>query len=59
MRLQNQAGLTGAMHRLCSGGPPPSEDDFHRLHGAGLVSRQIGKIVPANLLYARFFKSIR
>jgi hypothetical protein len=31
------------------------EDTYYRLHGAGLVRREGGRIVPANMLYARFF----
>jgi hypothetical protein len=36
----------------------PNEDIYLRLMGAGLVARQNGRTIPANILYARFFKKI-
>jgi hypothetical protein len=32
---------------------------FYRLHAVGLVERQGRDTVPANLLYARFFKRLQ
>jgi len=39
-------------------GHVPGNDQltYYRLRGAGLVSKEGDAVVPANLLYARFFK---
>ncbi len=36
----------------------PARDMVHRLEAAGLVRRDGKKVVPANLLYARYFKNV-
>jgi hypothetical protein len=51
--------LTAALRQAIAIGTVPDEDAYHRLHGAGLLLRRDGRIVPANLLYARFFKAVR
>ena len=53
-QLQRRPALAAAMARLVRRGVPPDEKDYHRLHAAGLARREGGRIVPANLLYARF-----
>jgi alpha-beta hydrolase superfamily lysophospholipase len=53
-QLQRRPALAGAMARLIRRGVPPDEGDYHRLHAAGLTRREGGRIIPANLLYARF-----
>jgi hypothetical protein len=35
------------------------DETFYRLHGAGLAKREGGRIGPANMLYARFFKGVQ
>ncbi|WP_134496540.1 AAA-like domain-containing protein [Microvirga pakistanensis] len=52
------AGLELAMREVIRRGRDPGEssDTYYRLKGAGLVTREDDRIVPANLLYARFFK---
>ena len=59
MVLQQQEGLTAAMRQVVTHGKAPSRKAYSRLHGAGLVIREDGRDVPANLLYARFFKGVR
>jgi hypothetical protein len=39
-------------------GSVPSGETFQRLAAAGLVRNEGGRIVPANLLYARFFRTV-
>lgn len=57
-QLNAQDGLMGGFKRLIHSGTQPNTDMYHRLHGAGLVRRDEGRVIPANLLYARFFKSV-
>ena len=39
---------------------PPDEDlePYYWLHGAGLIREEEHKIIPANLLYANYFKKV-
>lgn len=53
------AGLLATMKQLAAHGEQPSRDDFYRLHGAGLVREEHGRVAPANDLYKRFFGSLR
>lgn len=57
--LENQPDLLTALREMIVRGTPPSKDTYYRLHGVGLVSREGTKVVPANLLYARFFKRLQ
>ena len=57
--LQDHPGLTAAIRQVVLNGTVPNEDISNRLLGAGLVYRRDGRIVPANLLYARFFKAVK
>jgi hypothetical protein len=57
--LQEQSGLMAALRQVIAKGTVSSEDHYHRLHGAGLVLRKKERVVPSNLLYARFFRGIR
>jgi len=50
--------LLKAMKQLARRGTAPSKDVFHRLYGAGLVRQEKGQVVPANQLYARFFRTL-
>lgn len=56
--LLHRAGLEQAMREVIKRGRVPDGDrlTYYRLRGAGLVTEEGGQIVPANLLYARFFK---
>jgi hypothetical protein len=56
--LQEREGLLSALRQVVARASTPNDDSFYRLHGVGLVRRQDGKIKPANMLYARFFKSL-
>jgi hypothetical protein len=57
--LQEHAGLSEALRQVILCGAC-SDEAYYRLLGAGLVQpRTDGRVVPANLLYARFFKAIR
>jgi hypothetical protein len=49
--------LLGALRQVIRGKPVIGDEIFYRLKRAGLVRRESdGRIVPANGLYARFFK---
>ena len=54
----HRAGLEEAMRQVIKRARVPGNDrlTYYRLRGAGLVVEESGCIVPANLLYARFFK---
>ena len=58
MLLQHTKGLVKGMRQLITQGSLPDDDSYFRLHGAGLVERDNGRLKPANLLYARFFRSL-
>lgn len=51
-------GLLAALKQAVDHGTVPRKDDFYRLEGAGLVRRDGGRIVPANQIYANFFRSV-
>jgi AAA-like domain len=59
MLLQQQQGLLPAMRQVVATGSVHEQEAFYRLHGAGLVQHEEGRVKPANLLYARFFKGLR
>ena len=59
MLLQQQPGLLAAMRQVIADGSVREDEAFYRLHGAGLVRHDEGRMKPANLLYARFFKGLR
>lgn len=52
-----KAGLAEAMRSAIRHGRVPGDDRtvFYRLKRAGLLAEEGGRIVPANMLYARFF----
>ena len=56
----HRAGLEEAMREVVKRGRVPGDDrlTYYKLRGAGLVTEENGVIVPANLLYARFFKKL-
>jgi hypothetical protein len=56
-KLMDEMGeaLLTAMKQIIAAGEGPTRDTFYRLHGAGLVREDEGRIVPVNQLYARFF----
>jgi hypothetical protein len=60
LMVLHRAGLEDAMREVVRRGRVPSNDrlTYYRLRGAGLVAEEGGRIVPANLLYARFFKKL-
>jgi hypothetical protein len=60
MLVERQPALANALWRLVQDDRFPSHDTvlFDRLRGAGLARRAGNRIVPANLLYARFFKRV-
>jgi len=57
--LQQQPDLLGAMRRVVSKGAELNMDMFYRLHAAGLVERKGKTTIPANMLYARFFRQLQ
>lgn len=58
--LLHRAGLAQAAGHVLRYGSVPNNDRtiFYRLHGAGLVRQDGKRVVPANLLYAWFFKEM-
>lgn len=55
-QLQRRPELGETLKRLIRREVQPADPAYYRLHAAGLVLRDDrGRIVPANLLYARFF----
>ncbi len=56
----HRAGLEEAMREVVKRGRVPGDDrlTYYKLRGAGLVTEEAGRTVPANLLYARFFKKL-
>jgi hypothetical protein len=52
-------GLLAAMQRVIASGAVERDTDFYRLEGAGLVRRDNDRIVPANQVYADFFRGVR
>jgi hypothetical protein len=56
----HRAGLEEAMREVVRRGRVPGNDrlTYYKLRGAGLVTEEAGRMVPANLLYARFFKKL-
>jgi hypothetical protein len=58
LMLLHRAGLEEAMREVVKRGRVPGGDrlTYYRLRGAGLATEERGRTVPANLLYARFFK---
>jgi pimeloyl-ACP methyl ester carboxylesterase len=59
LRLQERPSLFDAMRHSVRHGTLPDEDTYHRLFRAGLVRRQVGRVVPTNLLYARYFRDLK
>jgi AAA-like domain/TIR domain len=57
--LQQQRDMPAAMRKIITMTGKLSDDEFFRLRAAGLVERRDRDVVPANLLYARFFKCLR
>jgi pimeloyl-ACP methyl ester carboxylesterase len=58
-QLQRRLELGAALKQLIRREVQPAEPAYYRLHAAGLVLRDDrGRIVPANLLYARFFERV-
>jgi hypothetical protein len=59
LRLQARPGLLDAVRQAVVHGTTPDDDQYHRLYRAGLARRDGGRVVPTNLLYARFFRDLR
>jgi hypothetical protein len=59
LRLQSRLRLLDAMRQAVRHGTTPDDDASHRLYRAGLIRRDGSRVVPANLLYARFFRDLR
>jgi hypothetical protein len=57
MKLHEKEELLAAMKQVIRTGTVSDQDLYYRLYGAGLVRREGQRINPANLLYARYFKS--
>jgi AAA-like domain/TIR domain len=57
--LQQQRDMLTAMQTVITRNAELDRDAFYRLHAAGLVDRRGKDAVPANLLYARFFKHLQ
>jgi hypothetical protein len=58
MLLGEQNGLLAAIKQAIANGSVRDEETYYRLHGAGLAKRDGRRVVPANTLYARFFRSL-
>ena len=58
LRLRPRPDLIGAMRRLTKSKEQPDMEISDRLRGAGLVRLDHNETVPANLVYARFFKGV-
>lgn len=58
LKMNQQPDLQDALKRLIQNGTVPSQEVSDRLSGAGLIARHGGKMTPANLVYARFFKRV-
>lgn len=58
VRLRQTGDLLPAMGQAVTLQSVPEDDVYYRLHGAGLVDRRNKRVVPANLVYARFFRSL-
>ena len=62
LMIVHRAGLEAALREVIKRGRVPPGGDplitYYRLRGAGLVNKDGERIVPANLLYARFFKKL-
>lgn len=56
--LQHQEGLLSAVRQVVRHRSVPEDELYYRLHGAGLARREGGRVVPSNLLYARFFRNL-
>jgi hypothetical protein len=56
--LQRQPGFIETVHRVLRGDADLDGLQYDRLHAGGLVRREGNKIIPANLLYARFLKGL-
>jgi hypothetical protein len=56
-KLRDEAGhlLLAAMQQVVRDGTVSTRDVLERLHGAGLVREERGRIMPFNVLYTRFF----
>jgi hypothetical protein len=59
LRLQERPGLLDAIRQAVRHGTTPDDDTYHRLYRVGLVRREGNRVVPTNLLYARFFRDLR
>ncbi len=57
-KLYQYHELLRAFRTAIRTGKIDNPDHYYRLYGAGLVRRESGRINPANLLYARFFKGM-
>ena len=56
-KLHERPELLAALQQIIHTGSCDSHDLYYRLYGAGLVRREANRINPANLLYARYFRS--
>ena len=56
-KLHKSPELLDAMKSVVATGCIKNQDVYFRLYGAGLVKEENGRINPANLLYARYFRN--
>jgi hypothetical protein len=59
LSIQSRPGLLDAMRQAVRYGTTPDDDTYDRLFRAGLIRRQGNRLVPTNILYARFFPDLR
>jgi hypothetical protein len=57
--LLQQRDMLAAMQAVIAESGELDHDTFYRLHAAGLVERRGSDVIPANMLYARFFAHLR
>lgn len=57
-KLEGHAGLLDALRQAIRRGILPDEETYYRLRGAGLVTRDDGRVRAANEIYARFFSEV-
>jgi hypothetical protein len=57
-QLEHRPELASAITRLIRRNIVPNENTYYRLHAAGVVKREDSQVLPANLLYAHFFRRV-
>jgi hypothetical protein len=57
IKLHERPELLAGLKQIIRTGTTGDYDLYYRLYGAGLVRRDGDRMNPANLLYARYFRS--